>query len=269
MGLIEGSNPAEGPGDFNFDDLVKPGSSELSSTDSKLSGFKKTELFTKATNILSTDPKAAVFYDAKRFAKLEKNDVPEGEKVLAAILLEKEGQVPRLFTRAGEAELLDQRATRIHQEADDGTEVVRTFERGEIIIGSLTNEQYARIHNAAMANLTVIARQSKELNSKDNEVKMKELLSRRDFRSDMSGNRSSSINKFFQDQAKFFSDNQRKLEKSLERLAFEERTIIERKTKKLDKEHDQRTKMRESIEEHKAERNEDVRFKEFMVENDI
>ena len=109
--------------------VQKVPSDKTSSTEMKLEDFKKTELFADISNILKDDQSSADFYDAKAFSKLDKKEIPAVEKILAGILLEKEGHKPILMTRSGEAVQLEKKAIRIHQEAADGAEVVRTFDK--------------------------------------------------------------------------------------------------------------------------------------------
>lgn len=248
MSLIGGSSDADfnfdGIGEFNFDDLLGNVPTDgKSSTEIKLGGFKKTEVFAQISDLIGGDSDHADFYDARTFAKIENENLPKGEKVLAGLLLEKEGHKPVLMTRAGEAHELEQRAIRIHQEATDGSQVVRTFDEREITIGSLTDEQYARIHSSAMANLTFIAKQQREIDSEEKTgIKLKDLASRRHI-TKYEGEQGVTANKLFQQQAQSFSKNRAAINRKMEFMLAEERISEERREESIEAKKDRKEEM--------------------------
>lgn len=274
MSLIWGSNNADfsfdGFGDFNFDDLVEKVSPDTNTkAGSKLEGIKITEVFSVKYNQELTDQGTADFYDAKSFAKREQNEIPEKEKILSAFLLEKEGQKPVLLTKAEVAAQLGQKKLNIHQESADGTEVVRTFENRDITIGSFTDEQYARIHSIAMSNLSLIARQQKDIdNERKSGDKLKSLASRREFTAQESSGKKSTIGSIFSGQQQYFTGNRSAIDRNLDRLAFENRTEERRKTKELDKKSELKAEMWKSKDEHETERKEDAKTREVIIDTD-
>lgn len=249
MSLIGGSSNSDfnfdGFGNFSFDDLVSINSGvENSSSDIKIQKMKKTEVFADIRKIDSADHECIDFYDASRFVKLGKDQLPPSERILAGLLLEKEGHAPVLMTRAGEAKQLDKKFIRIHRESDDGTECISDFGSREITIGSLNDSQYKRIHSEAMTHLTFIARQQKEVDSEEKTgIKLKELANQKEFTSNFKKDQTVVANKIFQGQIEAFSKNRQKLNQKIEFLFEQERISEERKTKALDKKKDDKDEM--------------------------
>lgn len=249
MSSLEGSNGADfsfdGIGDFNFDDLIENvPKNENSGTELKIENYKKTEVFAEISDLASENRDHTDFFDAKIFSRRDKDSIPDGEKILAGLLLEKEGHKPVLMTRSGEAVILEQRAIRIHQEANDGTELVRTFDKREITIGSLSDEQYARIHSSAMTNLAFIARQQKEIDNEEKSgTKLKELASRLEINPKYKGERGKITNEIFQQQALIFSKNREAINRKMEFLFQEESISDERRDKDIEAKKDQREEL--------------------------
>lgn len=108
MSLIGGTSDSDfsfdGLGNFDFGDLIGSTSTNSSSkVDLKLEGITKTEVFSHCLGEDFAAQDFTEFYDAKIFAKLNDNEIPDREKVLVGLLIEKEGLKPVLMTRSGEA----------------------------------------------------------------------------------------------------------------------------------------------------------------------